>query len=122
MAIGDPVAKLPPPDPASPGTPLGSVATAMRLVLDAERDAAQQIARCEADRQAALEATRAQARRIAERAEAIAQAIHGRIDRVASERAECRRQAVSSSPPEPDEAQLAAAIARLAAGLTGADA
>jgi vacuolar-type H+-ATPase subunit H len=96
-----------------------TVGNAMRQVLSAESAAAQQLARCQHECQAALDAARVDARRIAERAEAIAQAIHGRIDKVASERAECRLQAAEHAPDAPDEARVTAAIVSLAARLTG---
>jgi len=114
----------PPANPATATTSaaatISTVGDAMRQVLQAEREAAQQLSQCQLDCQSALEATRVDARRITERAEAIAQSIHGRIDRVASERAECRRQGSERAPTQPDEFRIEAAVAQLAARLTGA--
>jgi hypothetical protein len=120
FATGDHAAAAPTTGASAPTPTIGTVGDAMRRVLQAESDAAQKLAECQVECQAALDAARLDARRIAERAEAIAQAIHGRIDRVASERAECRRQTSAHAPAEPDEARVAAAILHLAARLTGA--
>ena len=96
-----------------------SVADAMREVLAAERDAEEAINRCQRECQSELEAAQAAARRIADRAEQTAQAIHGRIERVAAQRAARHRAGLADQPGDLDPQVVAAAVERLAERLTG---
>ncbi len=99
-------------------------ADAIRRVLEAERQARDRVARCEAEAAAHVEAARARARRALERTDARMSALRARVEqRVAEQVVALRAEAgkIHSQPPEEDarQAQLEAAIARLAARLTG---
>ena len=91
----------------------------MRAVLDVETEAALDLGRCKDECQAALEAARMDARNTTIRAEAIARGIHGRIERVATARAELRRRSADEADSDANTTELAAAVGRLAARLTG---
>jgi len=95
------------------------VADAMRRVLAAEREADEAIARCRQECQAELESARLEAHRIIERAEQLAQAIHGRTERIATQRAAQHRADLAEQPVTVNAEVFAAAIARLAERLTG---
>lgn len=96
-----------------------SVAAAMKAVLATELEAAQSLEQCEAQCNAALESARVDALAIATRAESIARAIHGRIEQVASDRAERHRREITPHDLGAGDAGLDAAVQRLAASLTG---
>jgi vacuolar-type H+-ATPase subunit H len=95
------------------------VARAMNTVLAAERDAAAAIEACRADGARALDAARLAARARIERAEAVAQQIHARTERVAAARAAALAGAAVSAAEQ--GRPLAAAIDELAAWLVGDD-
>lgn len=101
------------PVPARP-----SVAAAIEHVLAAERDAEAEVERCRSRCAARLDEARIEARRLVERAESLAQAIHARAERVAAQRAGALVQA--TTPPTPGAAELDAIVARVAAELTDA--
>lgn len=96
------------------------VAEAMRTVLEAERDAADRLERCSAESRTALESARAEARRITARGEETVQAINGRVEAVATARAERRRKGLNLGSARPDAIDVSGAVARLAARMTGA--
>jgi vacuolar-type H+-ATPase subunit H len=102
----------------SPGgvpAPAGAAA-AIEFVLAAERDAVADVERCRSRCAARLDEARIEARRLVERAESIAQAIHARTERVATQRAGAVVQA--SAPCAAAAAELDAIVARIAAQLT----
>ncbi len=94
--------------------PAGAAAEIER-VLAAERDAVAEVARCRARCTARLDEARIEARQLVERAEAVAQAIHARTERVAERRAAARLHATATRRPGP--AELDAIVARVAARL-----
>jgi hypothetical protein len=95
------------------------VARAMDAVLAAERAAAAAIDTCRADGARELSAARLAARARIERAEAVAQLIHGRTERVATARAAALAAAAVAAPVAPRP--LAAAVDEVAAWLVADD-
>jgi vacuolar-type H+-ATPase subunit H len=102
----------------APAPDFAGAAAAIEHVLAAERDAVAEVERRRSRCTARLDEARLEARRLVERAESIAQAIHARTERVAAERARALVQA--SVPNAPDAAELDAIVARIAAQLTDA--
>jgi regulator of protease activity HflC (stomatin/prohibitin superfamily) len=104
------------PDVPPLSLPATEVAAAMERVLDAEREATAEVEARRAECTARVAAARLRARTILERAEALAQAIHARTDRVADERA----RALATPRVAPDDLALEfdAALARVADWLT----
>lgn len=99
-------------------------ADAITRVLEAERQARDRVAHCEAEAAAHVEAARARARRVVERTDARASALRTRVEQQVAERVTALRaeaEGIRGQPPEEDarQAQLEAAVARLAARLTG---
>lgn len=96
---------------------------AINRVLEAERRARDNVARCEAEAAARMSAARTRTRRVAERTDARMSLLRTRVEQqtagqVAARRAgvaEIRRQPLS---PETDAQRLQEAVARLAARLT----
>ncbi|HXQ63714.1 MAG TPA: hypothetical protein VN787_02570 [Steroidobacteraceae bacterium] len=74
-----------------------SVAQAMNEVIAAERAAIAGVESCRADCAREVAAARLEARRLLDRAERIAQAIHARTERIAEERA----RAATAGVPDP---------------------
>jgi regulator of protease activity HflC (stomatin/prohibitin superfamily) len=95
------------------------VARAMNEVLAAERAAAAAIEACRADVAEQLAAARLAARACIERAEATAQAIHGRTETVAAARAAALTEAATTTPAV--ARPLAAVVDEVAAWLVGSD-
>lgn len=99
-------------------------ADAISRVLEAERQAHERVARCEAEAAAHVETARTRVRRVVERTDARVSALRTRVERQVAERVTALRaeaEGIRGQPPEEDvrQAQLEAAVARLAARLTG---
>jgi vacuolar-type H+-ATPase subunit H len=92
------------------------VAATIERVLAAERDAATDVERARVRCAERVAEARLEARRILERAEGVAQAIHARTERVAASRAAESARAVAPHVAGAEEAD--AIVARVAAVLT----
>jgi vacuolar-type H+-ATPase subunit H len=101
-----------------------AAAAAINRVLEAERRARDNVARCQAAAAARISAARAQARRVVERTDARMSALRKRVERTVAERVAALRAdaaEVHCLPLVEDarRAQLEAAIARVVARLGG---
>lgn len=104
------------PDERPRPQPATEVAVAMEEVLAAEREARAEVELRRAECAARVAAARLQARTIVEHAEALAQAIHARTERVAAARAGALAAGVACAPCTPGA--LESAIDGVAARLT----
>lgn len=102
--------------------PHNPVAEAMNRVLEAERQVLAELESCRAEADKTLEGARREARSLLERAERIARDIHGRTEKLANARARRLVEEAGRHRDDPPGAEaLQAAVARLAARMTGED-
>jgi vacuolar-type H+-ATPase subunit H len=118
-AAGFPMPRLKDNAGGAPASELAGVAATIERVLAAEREAAAGLERTRVRGAERVAEARLEARRILERAEVLAQAIHARTERVAAARAAAQGRASTAQPPA--EAEVAATVARVAALLTADD-